>query len=116
MARQVRRWTQQWERSKTREMPAMDRLAERLAASVPAHSSAALVHGDYRLDNVLFDIAPVLAPTAVLDWEMSTLGDPLADLGLLMVYWPDPDDPHPAVNPGRIGPVAEVRRLRDPDE
>lgn len=95
VARQVRRWTQQWERSRTRDLPAMDRLAERLAASVPARSGSALVHGDYRLDNVLFETAPTLGPTAVLDWEMSTLGDPLADLGLLMVYWPDPDDPYP---------------------
>jgi len=95
VARQVRRWTQQWERSKTREMPAMDRLAEHLAATVPTRSTNALVHGDYRLDNVLFELTPTLGPTAVLDWEMSTLGDPLADLGLLMVYWPDPADPHP---------------------
>lgn len=95
VGRQVRRWTQHWERSKTREMPAMDRLAEHLAATLPTRSTNALVHGDYRLDNVLFEVRPKLGPTAVLDWEMSTLGDPLADLGLLMVYWPDPADPHP---------------------
>ncbi len=95
LARQVTRWTQQWEASKTRELPEMDRLAEHLRASIPARSAASLVHGDYRLDNVMFTPAPELVPTAVLDWEMSTLGDPLADLGLFLVYSPDPGAPVP---------------------
>jgi aminoglycoside phosphotransferase (APT) family kinase protein len=90
--RQITRWTQQWERSKTRELPGMEELARLLAGSVPSSPGPTLVHGDYRLDNVMFSLGPTPHPTAVLDWEMSTLGDPLADLGLLMVYWADAAD------------------------
>ncbi len=90
MARQVRRWNQQWESSKEAgcpDVPAVTELARRLAASVPESTAPTIVHGDYRLDNTM------LAPddrgriVAVLDWEMSTLGDPLADLGLFLLYW-----------------------------
>ena len=85
LARQVARWYRQWERSATRELPALEALHQRLAATVPQSARAAILHGDYRLDNVLFD--PTLARIdAVLDWEMSTLGDPLADVGLLYTY------------------------------
>ncbi|GGP99342.1 phosphotransferase family protein [Streptosporangium pseudovulgare] len=94
MARQLERWGQQWERSKTRELPEYDRLAARLRDRLPAASRAALVHGDYRLDNTLVRLAPGAAPDirAVVDWEMSTLGDPIADLGLTLTYWQDPGD------------------------
>ena len=85
LARQVRRWYQQWERSKTREMPALEQLATGLAGAVPDSGLVGIVHGDYRLDNVMFD-KPVERIVAVLDWEMATLGDPLADIGLLWVY------------------------------
>jgi aminoglycoside phosphotransferase (APT) family kinase protein len=85
LARQVARWRRQWERSATRSLPSLDALHDRLAATVPVSSRAGIVHGDYRLDNVLFD--PSLSRIdAVLDWEMSTLGDPLADVGLLYTY------------------------------
>jgi aminoglycoside phosphotransferase (APT) family kinase protein len=84
LARQVRRWRTQLDGSRSRELPGIDRLADRLAATVPASGRPAIVHGDYRLDNVLVLGTTI---TAVLDWEMSTLGDPLADLGLLLVYW-----------------------------
>jgi aminoglycoside phosphotransferase (APT) family kinase protein len=103
LARQLRRWGKQWESShaarvqaagKPDELPEYDRLAARLAARLPAaeSASAALVHGDYRLDNALVQLAPEPLIAAVVDWEMSTLGDPLADLGLSLVYWADPDD------------------------
>jgi aminoglycoside phosphotransferase (APT) family kinase protein len=82
--RQVRRWGKQLAASRSRELPGIDRLAERLAGSVPASPAPAVVHGDYRLDNLLVRDGAV---AAVLDWEMSTLGDPLTDLGLLLVYW-----------------------------
>jgi aminoglycoside phosphotransferase (APT) family kinase protein len=85
LARQVRRWYGQWERSRTRDLPAVDRLAGELADTVPDQGRPAIVHGDYRLDNVVVDPA-VTRVAAVLDWEMATLGDPLADLGLLVVY------------------------------
>ncbi len=92
LTRQVRRWVGQWQASNSDELPALDALADDLAASVPDSPAASVVHGDYRLDNVVLD--PVLPGriAAVLDWEMSTVGDPLTDLGLLLVYWAQSDD------------------------
>lgn len=87
LERQVRRWTKQLAASRSRELPGIEELGERLAASVPAGSRVALLHGDYKLDNVLVDADAPGRIRAVLDWEMSTLGDPLADLGLVLVYW-----------------------------
>ena len=84
LERQVRRWTQQLERSRSRDVPGFDDLADRLAKQVPVSQRASIVHGDYRLDNVL--VGPDQQILAVLDWEMATLGDPLCDLGLLPVY------------------------------
>ncbi|MEU6202142.1 phosphotransferase family protein [Micromonospora musae] len=87
LERQVRRWAGQLERSRSRPLPGIDELRARLAATVPAGANAGrIVHGDYRLDNLLATVDPV-AVRAVLDWEMATLGDPLADLGLLLTYW-----------------------------
>ncbi|GII20919.1 phosphotransferase family protein [Planosporangium mesophilum] len=85
LERQVRRWYQQWERSKTRELPLLERVVARLANEIPDSSRAGIVHGDYRLDNVMFsaDLKTILA---VMDWEMATIGDPLADVGLMVVY------------------------------
>ncbi|MGY1885374.1 phosphotransferase family protein [Blastococcus sp. SYSU DS0753] len=88
MARQVRRWTQQWEATRDRERPGLDALAARLAETVPTTQRHGIVHGDFRLDNCLLDPEVPGRVRAVLDWEMSTLGDPLADLGMLHVYWP----------------------------
>lgn len=86
LARQVRRWAGQLEKSRSRDLPGADDLRDRLAASVPQSPAPAIVHGDFRLDNLLID--PVeRRVTAVLDWEMATLGDPLTDLGLLVTYW-----------------------------
>jgi aminoglycoside phosphotransferase (APT) family kinase protein len=97
LARQLSRWQRQWELSATREMPGYDELVGRLAAGLPGtggtpEGAGGLVHGDYRLDNMLVvpDAEPRIA--AVVDWEMSTLGDPLADLGLSLVYWTDPGE------------------------
>jgi aminoglycoside phosphotransferase (APT) family kinase protein len=92
MGRQVRRWTTQWESSRTAELPALDALAAALTAGVPENSAETIVHGDYRLDNTILDAADTGRVAAVLDWEMSTLGDPLADLGLLLVYWTESGD------------------------
>ncbi|MCU1455224.1 MAG: phosphotransferase family protein [Acidimicrobiales bacterium] len=90
IARQLKRWYGQWESSKTRELPAVDEAHARLAAAIPDQGPAAIVHGDYRLDNCI--VSPDGEVVAVLDWELCTLGDPMADLGLLMVYWPEPGD------------------------
>lgn len=93
LARQLARWQRQWELSNTRDMPGYDRLVERLAAGLPEDGDHTLVHGDFRLDNMLVTLGAHPAVAAVVDWEMSTLGDPLADLGLTLIYWADPDDP-----------------------
>ncbi|QUH00580.1 phosphotransferase family protein [Saccharopolyspora erythraea] len=85
LERQVRRWSKQLAASHSRDIEGIEELRDRLAASVPATSRAAIVHGDYRLDNVI--VGDDLRITAVLDWEMATLGDPFTDLGLLAVYW-----------------------------
>jgi aminoglycoside phosphotransferase (APT) family kinase protein len=92
MERQVRRWHTQLEGGRARELPALDELGRRLASQVPAESGAAIVHGDYRIDNVVLDPADAGRVLAVLDWEMATLGDPLADLGMLLMYWRGPGE------------------------
>lgn len=85
--RQVNRWVTQLDKSKTREIPELDELAIRLARSVPQNAPEGIVHGDYRLDNTVLDASGDII--GVLDWEMATLGDPLADLGMLIMYWSD---------------------------
>lgn len=85
MRRQVRRWRTQLDASLSRPLPDLEELHLRLDRAVPEPQRAAIVHGDYRLDNTL--IGPGETVAAVLDWEMSTIGDPLADLGLFTVYW-----------------------------
>lgn len=96
MARQVRRWSTQWQTwragpsaasGSADPRPELTRLAQRLAATVPDSPAVAIVHGDYRLENLIFAEHRPTEVCAVLDWEMSTLGDPLADLGLLFIYW-----------------------------
>ncbi|HEX6418948.1 MAG TPA: phosphotransferase family protein [Acidimicrobiales bacterium] len=93
--RQLRRWYGQWQKSRTRELPVVDEVHDALAARVPEQGPAAIVHGDYRLDNCLLKPDGTIA--AVLDWELCTLGDPLADVGLLLVYWAERDDANPAL-------------------
>jgi aminoglycoside phosphotransferase (APT) family kinase protein len=83
LVRQVHRWKRQLDASHSRDLPAVDELHARLAADVPPESAMGIVHGDYRLDNVLIDDHDRLA--AVIDWEMATLGDPLTDLAYLVV-------------------------------
>src|SRR5580693_176024 len=92
LRRQLDRWQRQWQLSATRELPEYDTLVSRLTAALPAEGETTLVHGDFRLDNVLVTVAPEPRITAVVDWEMATLGDPLADLGLTLVYWTDPGE------------------------
>jgi aminoglycoside phosphotransferase (APT) family kinase protein len=86
LGRQVRRWMDQWHRVATRELPDLEVLHRRLADEVPPESSGTVVHGDFRVDNVLLDRADLGTVRAIVDWEMATLGDPLADLGLTLVY------------------------------
>jgi aminoglycoside phosphotransferase (APT) family kinase protein len=92
LTRQLNRWQRQWELSVTRDVPGYGELVARLTDRLPAEGEATLVHGDFRLDNVLVTVAPRPRITAVVDWEMATIGDPLADLGLTLVYWTDPGE------------------------
>ena len=90
IARQLKRWYAQFNAQKTRELPLIDEVHDALAKRIPEQGPATIVHGDYRLDNMI--LTPEGEVAAVVDWELSTLGDPMADLGLLMVYWTGPGD------------------------
>lgn len=93
VTRQVKGWAGRWERAKTREIPEIDHLAKILAERIPASPPPTIVHNDFKLDNVMIDPDDPARIVAVLDWEMCTIGDPLIDLGLVLAYWPRPDDP-----------------------
>ena len=91
--RQLRRWREQWARSAVHDAPLVEGLAERLAAAIPPQREVTLVHGDVHLRNAILDPAAA-SVRALLDWELCTLGDPLADVGTLLAYWPQAgDDP-----------------------
>lgn len=90
--RQVKRWSTQWANSKTRELPAIEEVARLLAARIPEQQGVAIAHGDYRFGNCLTNVETGHI-AAVLDWELCTLGDPLADLGYIGIYWTDPGQP-----------------------
>jgi aminoglycoside phosphotransferase (APT) family kinase protein len=101
--RQLKRWHGQWEKSKTRELELVDDVHARLAARIPEQGPATIVHGDYRLDNMI--LSPGGEVAAVVDWELCTLGDPMADVGMLLVYWSqEGDDFMPLFAPATIAP------------
>jgi aminoglycoside phosphotransferase (APT) family kinase protein len=98
-ARQLKRWRAQWEQSRSRDLPGVQQLAERLQDAIPEPGELTLVHGDFHLLNVI--TSPLDGNVnAVLDWELCTLGDPLADLGGLLAYWPQTSDPAQALFSG----------------
>lgn len=99
LERQIRRWNQQWNRSKSRDVGQVDELADRLSGQLPTQQAESIVHGDYRLDNCLMDPVEPGRVAAVIDWELSTLGDPLTDLGMLMFYWREPGEPQRVLTP-----------------
>ncbi len=109
LSRQVRRWTQQWQANETEPRENLPALLEKLTATVPEQSRAGIVHGDYRLTNVMYtpDLSGI---AAVVDWEMATLGDPLTDVGLLVVYQTlsaDDDGVMPRMSPADGFPTAD---------
>jgi len=87
LQRRINSWLRQWDSVQHRDFPEIHLLGRRLLAQIPATSTTALVHGDYRLGNVLFQLQPAVRLVTVLDWELSTLGDPLTDVAHLLVYW-----------------------------
>jgi aminoglycoside phosphotransferase (APT) family kinase protein len=98
VTRQVRGWSERWQRAKTSEAPEIDSVIQWLNSRIPPEpdpksNSATVVHNDFKLDNVMLDTADPSRIVAVLDWEMCTVGDPLVDLGILLCYWPQKDDP-----------------------
>lgn len=107
LERQVRRWSQQWERSQTGPLPEIDELIRRLRAALPESPAPTIVHGDYRLGNMALDADDPGRVAAIFDWEMATLGDPLADLGYTLIYWTDASDPPPA---GGVGTASTFTR------
>ena len=104
VARQVAGWTKRYENARTDELAAMDNLARWLAERLPPESGAAVIHNDYKFDNLMLDPADPSKIVAVLDWEMATLGDPLLDLGTTLAYWVEADDPEP-LRQTRVGPI-----------
>jgi aminoglycoside phosphotransferase (APT) family kinase protein len=93
LERQLRRFSGLWEHNKTRELPVVEELGEWLRDNMPESPESTIVHGDYRLGNVMMADAPPAELVAIFDWELSTIGDPLADVGYLTVTWVEPDDP-----------------------
>jgi aminoglycoside phosphotransferase (APT) family kinase protein len=93
LERQLRRWTGQLDAARTRPLHDLDAVTEWLTAHLPTSGPGTIVHGDYRLDNVMIAPEPPARILAIFDWEMATLGDPLADLGYLLSFWMEPGDP-----------------------
>jgi aminoglycoside phosphotransferase (APT) family kinase protein len=91
--RQIRGWAERWQRAKTEDLPAMAELAAWLVDRIPPATPATIVHNDFKLDNMMLDAADPGRVVAVLDWDMTTLGDPLIDVGTLLGYWPEASDP-----------------------
>lgn len=111
--RQLKRWIGNWERVRTRDSDDLPRAHELLAAHVPEQTRVGVVHGDFRLDNCVF--TPDGQVEGILDWELATIGDPLADLGQLLVYWAEPDDPETALfaPPTSVGGFSTRQELID---
>ena len=103
--RQVTGWTERYARARTDEVPDMERLAEWLAAHPPPDRPGAIIHNDFKYDNVVLDPAELTKVRAVLDWEMATLGDPISDLGMALAYWFEPGESE-MVGPAAFGPTA----------
>jgi aminoglycoside phosphotransferase (APT) family kinase protein len=103
--RQVSGWTKRCTQAQTSVVPAMDRVAGWLNEHLPPESGAAVIHNDYKYDNVMLDAEDLTKIVAVLDWEMATVGDPLMDLGTSLGYWVEATDPEP-LRRAAFGPTA----------
>ncbi|MBV9003358.1 MAG: phosphotransferase family protein, partial [Solirubrobacterales bacterium] len=92
LERQLRRFTGLWEHNRTREVPEVEEVGRWLAANLPDSPPATIVHGDYRLGNTMFAVTAPAHLVAIFDWEMATIGDPLADVGYMMIHWTQAGD------------------------
>jgi aminoglycoside phosphotransferase (APT) family kinase protein len=110
--RQVKGWTARYQAARTGDVPAMEQVAPWLAAHQPPAGDLALIHNDFKHDNVVLDPARVDRVVAVLDWEMATVGDPLMDLGTTLAYWVDPDDPPALRAAGFVDVTSQPGSLR----
>jgi aminoglycoside phosphotransferase (APT) family kinase protein len=102
--RQVKGWTERYQAARTDEVPEIEAAAAWAAGHMPAAGGVALIHNDYKYDNVVLDPADLTRVVAVLDWEMATIGDPLMDLGTTLGYWTDPGD-SPLLKARAFGPT-----------
>ncbi len=117
-ARQIEGWTERWCKARTDDVPDLDRAAAWLAGHLPGETGAALIHNDYKYDNLVLHPEELERIVAVLDWEMATVGDPLMDLGTSLGYWMDPDDSPehrllpagPTTLPGNLSRAGVVER------
>ncbi len=100
LERQLKRWTKQWQATKTHDIPEMEESARLLHQDMPKQIGSAIVHGDYRVGNMILRDGRM---AALLDWELCTLGDPLADLGYLLNNWVQPGEPGADANPTSVG-------------
>ncbi len=116
LTRQLARWSKQWDATRVEGLDAVDALATALTAQLPTTQRNTVVHGDYRLDNTMLHPTEVGRINAVLDWEMSTLGDPLADLGILLVYWAQASDPDLRKQGAPVGAVTSLPGFLTRDE
>ena len=112
MERQLRRWSKQWEATEVADLPALDALRDELVRTLPDQPAASIVHGDYRLDNTILHPTRPGSVVAVLDWEMSTLGDPFTDLGALLSFWAEEADPDVLLAARIVAPVTMARASR----
>lgn len=98
MERQVRGWIKRYQHSKTEEIPDLEKLEEWLMAEIPSNPETTIVHNDFKLNNMVLDENDPGVTKGILDWELSTIGDPLSDLGSTVAYWGSPDDPDMGIN------------------
>lgn len=106
LERQVRGWTERYYGSKTHDYREVEKISSWIEQHIPSTSAVSIVHNDYKYDNVVLDPADITKIVGVLDWEMSTIGDPLTDLGTALAYWVDRTDPE-EVQQNRWGPTSE---------
>jgi aminoglycoside phosphotransferase (APT) family kinase protein len=116
MERQLRRWSRQWDASKVAELPALDALRDALVRTLPEQRARSIVHGDYRLDNTVLHPTQPGRIVAVLDWEMSTLGDPFTDLGALLAFWSEEADPDVLTAARIVAPVTAASGFPSRDD